>query len=69
LGFVLPDNNTEKEMDPDRQLLEGSNAGAGVWLAALWQDVRFGIRMMTKNLAFSIVVIITLALGIGGYYL
>ncbi len=35
-------------------------------MAALWQDVRFGIRMMTKNPGFSIVVIITLALGIGG---
>ena len=53
-------------MGPDKQLLEGSNAGAGAWLAALWQDVRFGIRMMTKNPGFSIVVIITLALGIGG---
>jgi putative ABC transport system permease protein len=51
-------------MNPDRQVHEVSNAGA--WLAALRQDVRFGIRMMTKNPGFSIVVIITLALGIGG---
>jgi putative ABC transport system permease protein len=56
----------EKEMNPDRQVHEVSNAGAGAWLAALRQDVRFGIRMMTKNPGFSIVVIITLALGIGG---
>lgn len=53
-------------MDPAKQVHEDSNAGAGAWLAALWQDVRFGIRMMTKNPGFSIVVIITLALGIGG---
>lgn len=53
-------------MGPDRLVHEDSNAGAGAWLAALWQDVRFGFRMMTKNPGFSIVVIITLALGIGG---
>jgi putative ABC transport system permease protein len=53
-------------MDPASQVHEDSNPGAGAWMAAMWQDVRFGIRMMTKNPGFSIVVIITLALGIGG---
>ena len=53
-------------MDADRQVHEDSNAGAGLWLAGLWQDVRFGIRMIIKNPGFSVAAIITLALGIGG---
>lgn len=53
-------------MDPDREVHESSNASSGAWLAALWQDVRFGARMMVKNPGFSIAAIITLALGIGG---
>lgn len=32
----------------------------------LWQDVRFGLRMVVKNPAFSLIVIGVLTLGIGG---
>src|SRR5688572_11830949 len=32
----------------------------------LWQDVRFGLRMLIKNPAFSLVVITVLSLGIAG---
>src|SRR5580658_9107051 len=37
----------------------------GGMMQALWQDVRFGVRMLMKNRLVSLVCIIALALGIG----
>jgi predicted permease len=37
----------------------------GFWLETVWTDVRFALRMLRKNLGFSAVAILTLALGIG----
>ena len=35
-------------------------------VADVWQDVRFGTRMLIKNPGFSLVVIAVLSLGIAG---
>ena len=35
------------------------------WLEVLWQDLRYGLRILSNNKAFAIVAILTLALGIG----
>ncbi|HEX8029399.1 MAG TPA: ABC transporter permease [Vicinamibacterales bacterium] len=54
-------------------VLQAKEDARGVWrgdlvasVTDLWQDVRFGVRMLIKNPAFSLVVIVVLSLGIAG---
>ncbi len=44
---------------------ECRDARTGRFIETLWQDVRYGMRVLLKNPAFSLAAILTLALGIG----
>ena len=63
LGAMKEFGNVLQTAEASRQVWRGNAVAA---ITDVWQDVRFGIRMLIKNPGFSLVVIAVLTLGIAG---